>query len=172
MEVVLASGEVLRTGMGALPGARTWQQNKYGYGPFVDGLFKQSSLGVVTKMGIWLYPAPEAYVAGVIGVPKKADINALVDVINYLENTVDMQGMPVFASPFLPLGFPMPQPPGHAVQRRQRGGAGSLCGAHQHAVLDRHGVLLRPGRGREGTVGVYQEEGVHDRAAPASAAAT
>jgi 4-cresol dehydrogenase (hydroxylating) len=48
MEVVLASGEVLRTGMGALPGAKTWQQNKYGYGPFVDGLFKQSNLGVVT----------------------------------------------------------------------------------------------------------------------------
>jgi len=51
MEVVLANGEVLRTGMGALPNAKTWQQNKYGYGPFVDGLFKQSSLGVVTKMG-------------------------------------------------------------------------------------------------------------------------
>ncbi len=112
MEVVLASGEVLRTGMGALPGAKTWQQNKYGYGPFVDGLFKQSSLGAVTKMGFWLYPAPEAYVAGVIGVPKKADINALVDVINYLENTVAMQGMPVFASPFLSLGFPVSQPPG------------------------------------------------------------
>ena len=112
MEVVLASGEVLRTGMGALPGAKTWQQNKYGYGPFVDGLFKQSGLGVVTKMGFWLYPAPEAFVSGVIGVPKKADINTLVDVINYLENTVSMQGMPVFASPFLPLGFEVPQPPG------------------------------------------------------------
>ena len=75
-------------------------------------MFKQSSLGVVTKMGFWLYPAPEAYIAGVIGVPKKADINRLVDVINYLENTVTMQGMPVFASPFLPLGFAAPRPPG------------------------------------------------------------
>jgi len=104
MEVVLASGEVMRTGMGALPGAKTWQQNKYGYGPFVDGLFKQSNMGVVTKMGFWLYPAPEAFLAGVISVPKKADINPLIDLINYLENTVSMQGMPVVSSPFLPLG--------------------------------------------------------------------
>ena len=111
MEVVLANGEFLRTGMGALPGAKTWQQNKYGYGPWLDGLFKQSSLGVVTKMGFWLYPAPEAYIAGVIGVPKKADIEPLVDVINYLENTVAMQGMPVFASPFLPFGIPGANPP-------------------------------------------------------------
>jgi len=51
-------------------------------------------------------------VSGVIGVPKKADINALVDLINYLENTVSIQGMPVFASPFLPLGFAAPKPPG------------------------------------------------------------
>ena len=110
MEVVLASGEVMRTGMGALPGSETWQQNKYGYGPWVDGLFKQSNMGVVTKMGFWLYPAPEAYVAGVIGVPKKADINRLVDLINYLENTVTMQGMPVFACPFLPMGGAPPAP--------------------------------------------------------------
>ncbi len=112
MEVVLANGEVMRTGMGALPGAKTWQQNKTGCGPIVDGLFKQSSLGVVTKMGIWLFPAPEAYISGTIGVPKKADINKLIDVLNYLENTTSMQGMPVLASPFLPLGFTAPRPPG------------------------------------------------------------
>ncbi|HEY1961950.1 MAG TPA: FAD-binding oxidoreductase [Rhizomicrobium sp.] len=112
MEVVLANGDLLRTGMGALPGAKTWQQNKYGYGPWLDGLFKQSSLGVVTKMGFWLYPAPEAYLSGIIGVPKKADIGPLVDVINYLENTVTMQGMPVFSCSFLPLGFAAPPPPG------------------------------------------------------------
>ena len=51
MEVVLASGEVVRTGMGALPNSKTWQQNKWGYGPWVDGLFRQGNMGVVTKMG-------------------------------------------------------------------------------------------------------------------------
>jgi FAD/FMN-containing dehydrogenase len=48
MEVVLSDGDVVRTGMGALPNAATWQQFKYGMGPLVDGLFAQSNCGVVT----------------------------------------------------------------------------------------------------------------------------
>ena len=39
MEVVLPNGEVMRTGMGALPGSKPWQQYKYGFGPYVDGMF-------------------------------------------------------------------------------------------------------------------------------------
>jgi len=61
MEVMLASGELVRTGMGALPGANTWQLFKYGYGPYIDGLFTQSNFAIVTKMGLWLMPAPPAY---------------------------------------------------------------------------------------------------------------
>jgi FAD/FMN-containing dehydrogenase len=60
MEIVLADGDIVRTGMGALPNAQTWQQFKYGMGPIVDGLFSQSNFGVVTKMGFWLMPQPEA----------------------------------------------------------------------------------------------------------------
>ena len=60
MEVVLASGEVVRTGMGALPNSKTWQHNRWGYGPWVDGLFRQGNIGVVTKMGFYLMPRPEA----------------------------------------------------------------------------------------------------------------
>ena len=60
MEVVLANGEVLRTGMGAVPKAQTWQQFKYGLGPYVVGIFSQSNFGVVTTMGFWLMPQPEA----------------------------------------------------------------------------------------------------------------
>ena len=37
MEIVLANGDVMRTGMGALPGSKTWQQYRYGFGPYVDG---------------------------------------------------------------------------------------------------------------------------------------
>ena len=51
LEVVLPSGEVMRTGMGALPGAKTWQQYKYGFGPYVTPIFSQSSLGIVTENG-------------------------------------------------------------------------------------------------------------------------
>jgi hypothetical protein len=50
LEIVLANGEVMRTGMGALPGSNTWQLFPYGFGPFADGLFTQSNYGIITKM--------------------------------------------------------------------------------------------------------------------------
>ncbi|KAK6518217.1 hypothetical protein TWF506_005376 [Arthrobotrys conoides] len=62
MEIVLPNGEVLRTGMGSLPGTDgadnpCWQAFQHNYGPSVDGLFSQSNFGIVTKMGMWLMPA-------------------------------------------------------------------------------------------------------------------
>ena len=33
MEAVPPNGELMRTGMGAVPGSRSWQDNRYGYGP-------------------------------------------------------------------------------------------------------------------------------------------
>jgi len=86
MEVVLADGEIVRTGMGAVPNAKTWQQNKWGYGPWVDGLFRQGNMGVVTKMGFWLMPRPEAYIAGTAEVFNDRDIIPLMDTLNLLEN--------------------------------------------------------------------------------------
>jgi (+)-pinoresinol hydroxylase len=80
MEVVLANGELVRTGMGALPNSETWQQYRWGYGPWVDGLFGQSNFGVVTKMGVWLYPAPEAYRSANVLVPRYNDIHKLVEI--------------------------------------------------------------------------------------------
>ena len=61
MEVVLANGEVMRTGMGAMPGNRAWHVYKRGLGPTPDQLFMQSNFGIVTKMGVWLMPHPEGY---------------------------------------------------------------------------------------------------------------
>ena len=61
MEIVLPDGELLRTGMGALPGENgedspTWQSFKHSYGPSIEGMFSQSNFGVVVKMGFWLMP--------------------------------------------------------------------------------------------------------------------
>ena len=36
LEVVTPTGEVVRTGMGALPGNNTWQVFPYGFGPFIE----------------------------------------------------------------------------------------------------------------------------------------
>ncbi|OGG54770.1 MAG: hypothetical protein A3F84_13120 [Candidatus Handelsmanbacteria bacterium RIFCSPLOWO2_12_FULL_64_10] len=84
MEVVLPDGELLRTGMGAMPAAKTWQQFRYGYGPYLDGLFTQTSLGIVTKMGIGLMPEPPAYRSCMIMAPRKDDLVAMVDTMRPL----------------------------------------------------------------------------------------
>src|SRR5690606_737268 len=107
IEVVLGDGEILRTGMGALPGAETWQQYRMGIGPCLDGLFRQSSLGVVTKMGFWLFPQPEAYLNCSIDFQRFEDIEPLVDLINELEYGNIFNGMPSITSPVLTRDTPM-----------------------------------------------------------------
>jgi 4-cresol dehydrogenase (hydroxylating) len=113
MEVVLANGDVVRTGMGALPNSKTWQQYKYGFGPYLDGMFSQSSLGVVTKMGFWLYPEPEAYLSGTVTVPKNDDIHALVEIFANLTNSGIVQGT---TSVLNTLAFSAPDPELAAVR--------------------------------------------------------
>jgi len=85
MEVVLPNGELLRTGMGAMPGSNTWQLFKYGYGPYVDGMFTQSNFGVVTKMGIWLMPEPPGYRPYMISFQREEDLEQVVDILRPLK---------------------------------------------------------------------------------------
>jgi len=101
LEVVLASGEVLRTGMGALPGSEVWHQYKYGFGPLVDGLFSQSNFGIVTRMGIWLMPAPEAYRDGRVMVPQHDDLVPFMETYAYLLNSDILRGTMLLESPLL-----------------------------------------------------------------------
>jgi 4-cresol dehydrogenase (hydroxylating) len=101
IEAVMADGEVLRTGMGALPGSETWQQYRMGIGPVLDGLFRQSSLGVVTKMGFWLFPQPESFLAASVEVPWFEDLGPLVELVNELEYGNLFNGMPSIGSPVL-----------------------------------------------------------------------
>jgi len=107
MEVVLANGRVVRTGMGAMPGSRLWQQTKYGPGPLVDGIFSQSNLGIVTKMGFWLMPEPEASLTGRVRVARHDDLIPFVRILSNLmyTNIVNCNftiQSPVFLSPSTP----------------------------------------------------------------------
>ncbi len=68
-------------------------------------MFSQSNFGVVTKMGFWLMPEPDAYLSGTVTVFRHDDLIPLVNILNYLENTRVTNGMPDLASPLL--GIPM-----------------------------------------------------------------
>ena len=79
MEVVLANGEVLRTAMGGVEGSNSWQVFKWGYGPYLDGIFTQSNYGIVTKMGLWLMPKPPAYKPFYIRFKDDDDVADIID---------------------------------------------------------------------------------------------
>lgn len=88
MEIVLPNGELMRTGMGALPGENgkdneTWQPFQPAYGPFNDRIFSQSNYGVVTKMGFWLMPATEHQLY-MVTFPREDDFEQIVQVIRPL----------------------------------------------------------------------------------------
>ncbi|MDZ5456230.1 FAD-binding oxidoreductase [Azohydromonas lata] len=84
MEVVLADGQVLRTGMGSIPGDKAWQVFKWGYGPTLDGMFTQSNYGICTKMGFWLMPKPPVFKPFAIKFDDEADIGDIVELLRPL----------------------------------------------------------------------------------------
>lgn len=88
MELVLPTGELLRTGMGAMPGKDgadnpTWQSFQAAYGPYVDGIFSQSNYGIITKMGFWLMPAT-SHQSYLITFPREDDLEQIVEIIRPL----------------------------------------------------------------------------------------
>jgi 4-cresol dehydrogenase (hydroxylating) len=61
LEIVLPEGDVVETGFSRYPFAKAAPLYRWGVGPTLDGLFSQSNLGVVTRMTLWLMPAPERF---------------------------------------------------------------------------------------------------------------
>ena len=84
MEVVLPSGEVMRTGMGAMEGNKAWHVYRRSLGPTADQLFMQSNYGIVTKMGVWLTPMPECYMPLWLRVWRDDDLAAVLDTLRVL----------------------------------------------------------------------------------------
>jgi len=90
MEVVLPDGDLVRTGMGAMPGSNTAYLYQYGFGPLYDGLFTQSNFGIVTKLGVWLLPKPAGCQAYMITLSKEEDLGQFIDILQplRLNNTI------------------------------------------------------------------------------------
>lgn len=83
MEVVIATGQVVVTG-GLSEQCPTRHTYKWGVGPFVDGLFAQSNLGLVTKAGVWLMPKPQAFEMFVIQVHRPENLAPAIDALREL----------------------------------------------------------------------------------------
>ncbi|KAL8279162.1 hypothetical protein RQP46_008418 [Phenoliferia psychrophenolica] len=81
LEVVLPNGEIVRTGMDAMPGTNCGQSFQYGFGPSHDGIFSQSNFGIVTRMGLFLMPNPGGILPFMITFPEKEDLVAAVDIL-------------------------------------------------------------------------------------------
>ena len=77
MEVVLADGTLMRTGMGAMEGNKAWHCYKRGLGPTPDQMFMQSNFGIVTKMGVLAHAQARGVHAALAAVPRDDDIAPL-----------------------------------------------------------------------------------------------
>jgi 4-cresol dehydrogenase (hydroxylating) len=94
LEVVLPTGEVVRTGMGAFSGAPTWGHYPFGFGPGWDQMFVQSNFGIVTKANMWLMPEPESLMGMDVEFDKPEDLKAMVDTIGPLRRERVLQQSP------------------------------------------------------------------------------
>ncbi len=83
LEVVLAGGEIIRTG-GGPANSLTWNTYKWGTGPYIDGLFSQANFGIVTKAGIWLMPEPQAFNCFICELHDETRLSPLVDALRRL----------------------------------------------------------------------------------------
>lgn len=84
LEVVTGTGALVHTGLGRFGGARAAPLHRWGLGPSLDGLFTQSSFGVVTRMTQWLLPRPELLQILFYQVAKEEDVPAVTDALRPL----------------------------------------------------------------------------------------
>lgn len=104
LEVMLADGDVIRTGQFGVDGSPSAFISKFTYGPSIEGLFLQSNLGVVTKLSIWLTPQPKAFMECTVEIPEFEDLAPLVDALGSMRqsglipNCVWFMGVPEILS--------------------------------------------------------------------------
>jgi 4-cresol dehydrogenase (hydroxylating) flavoprotein subunit len=81
LEVVLGNGELLRTGFRHQQGSVLGPLYRHGIGPSIDGLFFQSSFGIVTAATVALRARAPEYAAAVVSIASEADLPALIDAL-------------------------------------------------------------------------------------------
>lgn len=78
LEAVLADGRVYRPALSELKGVPLDRAFKWGIGPYLDGLFTQSGLGVVTRMSVALARKPETVKIFVFAIEEESQIHEVI----------------------------------------------------------------------------------------------
>jgi 4-cresol dehydrogenase (hydroxylating) len=94
LEVILADGSLLRTGMGAIPDSPSWHVYRRGLGPVLDPLFMQSNYGIVTRMGVWLQRRPKSYTPLYLSIPRDHQLAQAIDIVRELRLDGVIRGVP------------------------------------------------------------------------------
>lgn len=84
LEVVLPTGECVKTGFGQFANANSASVYRWGVGPYLDGMFTQANFGIVTRMSIWLMPAPEYFQSFYFSVKTYDELAPLIDALRPL----------------------------------------------------------------------------------------
>jgi 4-cresol dehydrogenase (hydroxylating) len=95
LEVVLANGELLRTGRGAMQDPKLWPLYRYGLGPDLVGFFSQSNFGIVTKACFWLEPKSDLSQGFTISSNHDTDLDPMIDALNDLNNQSVIDGFEI-----------------------------------------------------------------------------
>lgn len=74
LEVVLPNGEIINTGFESFEGSKLGPLAKWGLGPYIDGLFTQSNLGIITKLTLWLRPKSPYFQSFIFNINKESDL--------------------------------------------------------------------------------------------------
>jgi 4-cresol dehydrogenase (hydroxylating) len=135
-EIVMADGNLLHTGFGHFEQSQVAHVFKPGIGPALDGLFTQSNLGIVTRMGVWLNRKPEYLQGFGVKTEREEDIAVIVDALRELrlngivQSTVhianDLRGLSSRSHyPWAAMHGQAPLTPGLRAKLRQKSGLGA-----------------------------------------------
>ncbi|KAF2008788.1 vanillyl alcohol oxidase [Aaosphaeria arxii CBS 175.79] len=95
LEVILPSGEIMRTGQWGVTGSPSAHTCSNNFGPQVDGLFLQTNLGIVSKLAVAVDPAPQAFMNVRLIGDEVDDLGPIIDCMQQLslEGILQNHGM-------------------------------------------------------------------------------